>query len=205
MERQLWDAGVKHVIGVDEAGRGPLAGSVFAAAVCIPMIHTNLIPVADSKKLSAKARSAIYEQMMADTSLKIKVVESSHSRIDEINILQATLEAMQSAVLQLCGEHGFAIDDCYVLVDGNKCPKLPMRSKPIISGDASVYSIAMASIAAKVSRDRVMVEMDALYPQYGFEKHKGYPTKEHILAIHKYGPCAIHRLSFKPLKGRFSQ
>ena len=202
-EQELWGRGFEHVIGVDEAGRGPLAGSVYAAAVCIPVnwIATQ-IKVEDSKRLSEKKRNDIYDQIMADSAIKFSVSSIDNQRIDGVNILEATMEAMSAAVLKLCEEHSFPVDRCYVLVDGNKTPKLPLKSKAIVGGDASVYSIAMASIIAKVSRDQSMLEYDKVFPQYGFAKHKGYPTKEHKYALHKYGPCAIHRLSFSPLKGR---
>ena len=201
-EHELWDRGYEHVIGVDEVGRGPLAGSVVAAAVCIPLAMTTCIEVADSKKLSEKMRNRVYEQILADSSIKFAVSEVNSSRIDEVNILEATMEAMTQSVCKLCEENAFNFDSSYVLVDGDKIPRLPMRSKGIVGGDAKVYSIAMASIIAKVTRDRSMVEYDHMFPQFGFAKHKGYPTKDHLYALHKFGPCSIHRLSFKPLKGR---
>ena len=202
VEQELWHRGFPYVIGVDEAGRGPLAGSVYAAAVCVPIDWVPHIEVDDSKRLSEKKRNDIYEQIVTDTDIKFTVISIDSARIDEVNILEATMEAMSAAVLRLSEECSFPVDKSYVLIDGNRTPKLPMKSKAVIGGDASVYSIAMASILAKVSRDQSMLEYDKVFPQYGFAKHKGYPTKEHKYALHKYGPCPIHRLSFKPLKGR---
>ena len=201
-ERELWGRGFTHVIGVDEAGRGPLAGSVYAAAVCIPVGWLAQIEVDDSKRLSEKKRDDIYQRIVADSAIKFAVASVDSQRIDEVNILEASMEAMSEAVRRLCEMHSFPLDQSYVLVDGNRAPKLPLKSKSIVGGDASVYSIAMASIIAKVSRDQSMRDYDKVFPQYGFAKHKGYPTKEHRYALHKHGPCAIHRLSFKPLKGR---
>ena len=208
IEDCLWKEGVKHVIGVDEAGRGPLAGPVFAAAVSLAYEYDSdsksPIPVADSKKLSEGKREEIYRQLIGEhSSLSYAISTVSHSRIDEINILEASMEAMHECVTSLCSQNNWAPEDCFILVDGKKGPKFTtMRSKTYIQGDARVYSIAAASIIAKTQRDAFMREMDSLYSGYGFGKNKGYGTKEHLLALHKLGPCELHRLSFKPLKGR---
>lgn len=176
---------------------------MYACAVCITIDTCLDQNVADSKSISEKKRQVIYDTAINDKSLLYSIGIVNASRIDEINILQSALEAMQIAVLTLCKTHSLNHEECYVLVDGNKLPRLPsLKCRPIVRGDASVYSIALASVIAKVTRDKYMKDMHELYPNYGFAKHKGYPTKEHIMAIHKHGPCAIHRLSFRPLKGR---
>ena len=205
-EKKLIAEGLRFIIGVDEAGRGPLAGPVVAAAlVCLPT-HVNLIRAADSKVLSEKQREALYAQIQADDSLVYAFAAVDEQTIDEVNILQATMLAMArsvEALLAKAPDIAGRVDECYALVDGNKAPKLGgVKAKPVVRGDALVYPIALASIVAKVERDRMMVALDADFPQYGFARHKGYPSKEHILALHKWGPCPAHRRSFKPVKGR---
>lgn len=197
-ENELFALGHNLVAGVDEAGRGPLAGPVVAACVIISrdfkIEEGDLELVADSKKLSAKKREIIFKAIKEKAhSVEISVV--SHETIDKVNILRASLAAMRKAV-----EKSQAKPD-FVLVDGNfKIPKLEIPQRAIISGDALVWVIAAASIIAKVSRDFLMEEADKLYPEYGFAKHKGYGTKAHIAKIMEIGPCPIHRKSFAPIK-----
>jgi len=186
-ERQY--AGKGFICGVDEAGRGPLAGPVVAAAVILPEDET-FIYLNDSKKVTEKRREALYEQIVSKAvSYGIGIV--SHDIIDEINILQATYRAMRSAVENM----DIRPDVC--LVDAVTIPDLgDIEQVPIIKGDAKSVSIAAASVLAKVTRDRMMAEMGEKYPQYGFEKHKGYGTKAHIEAIREFGPCPEHRRTF---------
>lgn len=187
-ERALWDSGVCLVCGIDEAGRGPLAGPVTAAAVILnpddPIEGLN-----DSKKLSEKKREALFGPI-CQRSLAWGVGWASPEEIDQVNILNATFLAMQRAVKQM------NITPQYVLVDGNSDPKLGLATRCIVGGDGKSASIAAASILAKVSRDRLMCELARQYPQYGFEVHKGYPTKNHRQAVLQWGPSPIHRKSF---------
>ena len=212
-ERKLWSEGYKYVIGVDEAGRGPLAGPVVAASlVCldVDVLNDSDIDARDSKALSEKKREKIYEEIISKPEkYQYHVTCIDHARIDETNILKATMEAMALSIENLqkklhCSDTSNEEEKklSYALVDGNKTPStLSIPARAIVKGDAQVHSIALASIIAKVTRDRMMVEYDKVYPGYGFAKHKGYGTREHIMSIHKLGPCAIHRMSFKPLKG----
>ena len=176
------------VAGIDEAGRGPLAGPVAAGAVILPADH-DILYLNDSKKLSAKKRDMLYDQIREEAvAWAVGLVEPA--RIDEINILKATYEAMRLAISQLKVSPTVLINDA-VTIPGVDIPQIP-----VIKGDAKCISIAAASILAKVTRDRIMEEMDALYPEYGFAGHKGYGTKAHIEAIREHGPCPIHRRSF---------
>ena len=176
------------VAGIDEAGRGPLAGPVAAGAVILPADH-DILYLNDSKKLSAKKRDMLYDQIREEAvAWAVGLVEPA--RIDEINILQATYEAMRLAISQLKVSPTVLINDA-VTIPGVDIPQIP-----VIKGDAKCISIAASSILAKVTRDRIMEEMDALYPEYGFAGHKGYGTKAHIEAIREHGPCPIHRRSF---------
>ena len=186
-------------IGVDEAGRGPLVGSVVAAAVILPP-DFQLSGLTDSKKLSEKKRDSLYQQITEQCDWS--VAEASSIEIDQINILQATLLAMKRAIIDLQGEYskyrGKAIFN--VMVDGNHCPDIA-NCIAIIKGDLSEPAISAASIIAKVTRDGQMRELDTQYPQYGFAQHKGYGTRKHLLALSKYGPIkGIHRHSFSPIK-----
>ena len=179
------------VAGVDEAGRGPLAGPVFAAAVMLD----DLLPIkglADSKKLTPKKREHLYEIIKAQA-LCFCVATASVEEIDQLNILQATLLAMQRAV------KGLRLKPSKVLVDGNRLPVLDIRAEAIVKGDATVPSISAASILAKVERDRWCVEVDAQFPNYGFLTHKGYGTQMHLRALQEHGPCVLHRRSFAPV------
>ncbi|MDI9232610.1 ribonuclease HII [Limnohabitans lacus] len=177
--------------GVDEAGRGPLAGPVVAAAVILDDQH----PIAglnDSKKLSAKRREKLFDEIKAKA-LCFSIAEASVQEIDEINILQATLLAMKRAV------EGLRLKPVKVLVDGNRLPALDIRAEAIVQGDALVPAISAASILAKVHRDRLCEEMHARYPQYGFDQHKGYGTAVHLAALQAHGPADCHRLTFAPV------
>ncbi len=183
--------GFTSLTGVDEAGRGPWAGPVVASAVIVrDFSFENIID--DSKKMTSRSRDRAYEEILTKCSVGIGMVDSD--TIDEINILEATLCAMQEALKSL-GQ----TPDC-VLVDGNRTPKTSYRVTPVIDGDAKSFSIACASIVAKVSRDRMMAYFDEVYPEYGFSRHKGYGTPEHAAALKKHGPCRIHRKSFEPIK-----
>ncbi|PCK07997.1 MAG: ribonuclease HII [Alteromonadaceae bacterium] len=193
--RALYCKGLPHdvcIAGVDEAGRGPLAGTVVAAAVVLGPEH-GIEGLYDSKKLSEKKRDILYEEIITK-SQAWGVASASVAEIDEINILHASLLAMKRAVDSLN-----TVPDC-VLVDGNRLPPWQYRSVAIVKGDSKVDEISAASIIAKVTRDREMLALDAKFPQYGFAKHKGYPTKVHIDALQRYGPCKVHRLSYAPVK-----
>lgn len=187
-ERESAEKGFAVVCGVDEAGRGPLAGPVFAGAVILPK-DCIITGVNDSKKLSEKKREELYGTI-TEKALSWGVGFATEQEIDEINILQATFLAMRRAVEKLSSIPQLA------LVDGNRTPPLPMLVRTIIKGDGCCESIAAASILAKVSRDRLMLQLDELYPQYGFAKHKGYGTAQHRQALLQYGPCPIHRKTF---------
>ena len=190
-EKELYNEGIEYIAGTDEAGRGPLAGPVVAAAVILPkgLIITG---VNDSKQLTEKKREELFD-IINEKALAVGVSFIDNNKIDEINILEASRLAMMEAIKQL------KIKPEYVLSDAMKM-NIDVPVKPIIKGDALSESIAAASIIAKVLRDRYMDEMDLKYPNYGFKKHKGYPTKDHIEAIKKYGITPIHRKTFKPIK-----
>ena len=186
------DAPQRWVAGVDEAGRGPLAGAVFAAAVILDPAQ----PIAglnDSKKLSEKRREALFVEIQAKA-LAWSIAEASAAEIDAINILQASLLAMQRAVA------GLSVAPSEVWVDGNRAPKFACVARAIIGGDALEPCISAASILAKVARDRTLLDLHTRYPQYGFDRHKGYPTAEHMAALVAHGACPEHRRSFAPVK-----
>lgn len=190
-ERKLSNSGYTRIAGVDEAGRGPLAGPVVAGAVILKDFKFKE-RIDDSKKLSAKKRERAYREIFKKSIVGVGIVDEK--TIDDINIYQATKKAMQLAVANL------GIRPDYVIVDGKMkiTTKCPLRC--IVSGDSKSLSIAAASIVAKVTRDRLMVEYDLVYPQYGFARHKGYGTKSHIEALNNHGPSPIHRSSFQPVK-----
>jgi len=194
-EQRLLDRGFRFVAGVDEAGRGPLAGPVVAAAVILDLGN---IPqgLNDSKALTQKRRDVLFDEI-CKTSLAISWHSNSAKRIDEINILQASLEAMEKSVA------GLSLQCDAALFDGRDVP-LACRNfgTAIIKGDAKSLSIAAASIIAKVIRDRIMIQMDACYPEYGFAGHKGYGAKKHMEAIAHHGSCPLHRMSFSPMRER---
>ena len=188
-EKKALEQGFKSICGIDEAGRGPLAGPVFAAAVILP-VGLEIEGLNDSKKLSAKKRESLFDVIISNASA-YSVAYADHAEIDEINILNATFLAMTRAV------NGLKIPADFALVDGNRVPKgLSVPCETIVKGDGISASIAAASILAKVSRDRVMKKADEIYPEYMFAKHKGYPTALHRELVNKYGPCPIHRLTF---------
>ena len=176
------------ICGIDEAGRGPLAGPVVAAAAVFP-IDTDIIGINDSKKLSEKKREELYDVIM-EKAISVGVGMASPERIDEINILQATYEAMRQAIGNLSVKPDLLLNDAVTI------PEVDAKQVAIVKGDAKSISIGAASIIAKVTRDRLMYEYDRVMPEYGFAKHKGYGTKEHIEAIQKYGPSPIHRMTF---------
>lgn len=179
------------VAGVDEAGRGPLAGPVVAAAVILDDLH----PIAglnDSKKLSASRREVLFDQIRA-RALCCSVAQASVEEIDRLNILQATMLAMRRAV------QGLRLKPAKVLVDGNRLPPLDVLAEAIVGGDAKVAAISAASILAKVTRDRQLVELHARHPEYGFDRHKGYGTADHLEALRRLGPLPEHRRSFAPV------
>lgn len=180
------------VAGVDEVGRGPLAGPVVAAAVILDP-QRPVKGLADSKKLSATRRSVLADEIR-NNALAWAIGRVDHRQIDSINILQASLAAMKLAVEALVPR------PVHVLVDGNKCPELSCTVDAIIGGDNHVPAISAASILAKVERDQEMMEMEAIYPGYGFARHKGYPTRAHITALEKLGICEIHRRSYAPVQ-----
>lgn len=183
--------------GVDEVGRGPLAGDVVTAAVILDPAR----PIAglnDSKKLSEKRRDQLFDEIQA-RALSFCIARASIAEIDQINILQASLLAMKRAV------EGLPVQPEHVWVDGNKLPRWSYPAEAVVKGDARVQAIAAASILAKVTRDREMEALDAVYPGYGFAGHKGYPTAAHLAALDKLGPCAIHRRSYGPVRQRVEQ
>lgn len=187
-ENELYNSGCKFIGGADEVGRGPLAGPVVCAAVILKP-DSRIEGIDDSKKLSAKKREELYDKIIADAvSYSIEYV--FEDEIDDINILQATKKCMSRAINNL------SVKPDIMLIDALDKLDITCDSKAIIHGDALSYSIGAASILAKVSRDKFMVEMDKKYPQYGFAENKGYGTKQHIEALKKYGPCEIHRRSF---------
>lgn len=187
--------GLTVIVGVDEAGRGPLAGPVVAGAACLPpdFSHSKLT---DSKKLSHTARAAIYAELRSDSRLRLATAIATVDEIDRLNILKATHLAMARAVkaLPILAE--------MVLIDGLPVPGFPYPQQAIVKGDALSLSIAAASILAKVERDRMMMDYAAQFPQYGFDQHKGYGTKFHLAQLSKHGPCEIHRHSFAPVSQR---
>lgn len=187
----FFDPALALTAGVDEAGRGPLAGPVVAAAVILDP-NNPIEGLADSKKLTAKKREAL-EPLIKERALAWCVAEASVEEIDEINILQATMLAMQRAVA------GLQVQPEFVQVDGNRIPKLPMMAEAIVKGDAKVQAISAASILAKTHRDAYMMEQAKKYPGYGFENHMGYGTAEHIKAVETLGVLPIHRKTFKPI------
>ena len=191
-EHRLTGSGYSIIAGIDEAGRGPLAGSDFASAVVLPR---GFIPqgINDSKKLSPRVRERLHQQLTSEPDVLWAVAKKTASEIDLLNILRATHAAMRTAweLLEPRPDH--------VLIDGLPVPHFPCPQTALVGGDAISLSIAAASIIAKVERDREMEEMDRIYPEYGFAKHKGYPTAEHFAKLRLHGPCPIHRRSFAPV------
>jgi len=180
------------IAGVDEVGRGPLVGNVVAAAVILDPARP-IAGLADSKKLSSRRRETLYEQIR-ERALAWCVAQATPAEIDELNILHATMLAMQRAVA------GLQILPDYALIDGNRCPVLSCPAEPVVKGDARVAEISAASILAKVERDRQMEQLHQAHPEYGFARHKGYPTPEHLEALARLGPLPEHRRSFRPVR-----
>lgn len=204
LENALRVDGYVFAIGVDEAGRGPLAGPVVASAAIlrdrqIDLNDANWGFIRDSKKLSEKKREKMFDFIHENFFVGVGIC--NHETIDRVNILEASFLAMKAALNDLKKQVRFQDQKHIILVDGNKkIPNLSLDQKAIIGGDGIVKSISAASIIAKVTRDRLMLEADARYPQYQFKKHKGYGTKLHVDALHKFGPCEIHRRTFEPVK-----
>ncbi|MGA4643870.1 ribonuclease HII [Limisphaera sp. 4302-co] len=201
LERQLWNAGKRRIAGVDEAGRGPLAGPVIAAAVVLPeswiaegRVAPELAGLNDSKQLAPAVRERLYQQLVTHPEIRFAVAAAEADEIDRWNILQATHLAMRRALQ--------ALDPApdHALVDGRPVPNLPVPATAVVGGDTRSYSIAAASVLAKVTRDRLMMELDRRYPGYGFAMHKGYPTPKHLEALARLGPSPVHRRSFAPVQ-----
>jgi ribonuclease HII len=215
-EKKLWRKGFKKIIGLDEAGRGPLAGPVVAAAVSINfrLRRTSRrlakLKLKDSKKLSSSKREEIFTFLTEHKDVKWGIGKVSEKVIDKINILEATKLAMKKAVkslekkLKKCvvpnsRDRGFFANSGFLILDGNFKIDIDIPQKSVIKGDEKVFSCAAASILAKVTRDRLMLKYHKKFPKYGFNKHKGYPTKFHFKTLKKYGPCKIHRKTFRPV------
>jgi ribonuclease HII len=195
-EKEAQSRGYMRVVGLDEAGRGPLAGPVVTAAVILPH-DFDLKGIGDSKALTPRQREKAFARILAEVkAMGIGVI--GPEVIDDINILRATHVAMRAALDDLDAAFDF------ILVDGLAVPGLPTESMPIVGGDAKSASIGAASIVAKVTRDRIMRELDAEYPQYGFASHKGYCTHDHLRALEEHGPCPCHRRSFAPVAERIA-
>lgn len=188
LENEIYDSGVSLICGVDEAGRGPLAGPVCAAAVILPR-NIEIVGLNDSKKLSEKSREKLYDEI-CEKAMSFGIAFASVEEIEEFNILNAAMLAMNRAIAQLEPQPELA------LIDGNRSSAIEINSRCVIKGDAKCADIAAASILAKVTRDRYMLEMAEKYPEYHFERHKGYGTKLHYEALREHGPCEIHRPSF---------
>ncbi len=182
----------KLIAGVDEVGRGPLVGDVVTAAVILDPANP-IAGLADSKKLSEKKRLALFDEIR-EKALAYAIGRASPAEIDELNILHATMLAMQRAVA------GLKVTPELVFIDGNRCPALPMEARAVVKGDSLVAAISAASILAKVTRDAEMSELDARHPEYGFARHKGYPTPEHLAILAERGPLPEYRQSFKPVR-----
>ena len=188
LENEIYDSGVSLICGVDEAGRGPLAGPVCAAAVILPR-NIEIVGLNDSKKLSEKSREKLYDEI-CEKAMSFGIAFASVEEIEELNILNAAMLAMNRAIAQLEPQPELA------LIDGNRSSAIEINSRCVIKGDAKCADIAAASILAKVTRDRYMLDMAEKYPEYHFERHKGYGTKLHYEALREYGPCEIHRPGF---------
>jgi ribonuclease HII len=192
-ERRAHGKGYRQIAGIDEAGRGPLAGPVVAAACIVPE-HVYLEGVDDSKRLTPNKRQKLYKKIQETPSIIYGIGMVDVLLIDQINILRATLRAMMLAVANLKNRPD------YLLIDGSQLPETDIPAESIIEGDSRSVSIATASILAKCTRDALMVQLHDTWPQYGFDQHKGYGTPDHLEAIRKHGPCPIHRMTFEPLK-----
>lgn len=212
VEAALHKRGFHFVLGSDEAGRGCIAGPVVVATCCCLKSEENddatiIEGVDDSKNLSEDERNRIYDKIMSQPNVYAwTVAEASNVDIEESNILKATMEGFRESIEALVDECDLPFNETYSIVDGKKSPKLssstPIKCRPYVKADSKVYTVALASVIAKVTRDDIMKNAHKLFPEYGFDQHKGYPTRAHIQAIHEHGPCPLHRMSFKPLKGR---
>ena len=191
-ENQLRREGFRVIAGVDEAGRGPLAGPVTVAAVVLPEGFTHEV-LNDSKQLTEKKRERLYEEITGDSNIRWHCCVIEPEEIDRINILQATWEGMRRSALALDPRPDA------VLIDGKPVKKYPLHQVALVKGDSLSFSIAAASVIAKVTRDRIMLRLAEAFPQYGFEIHKGYPTPKHLAALKQHGPCPQHRRSFGPV------
>jgi len=192
-EKRAYADGATTVAGIDEAGRGPLAGPVLAAAVILPRKFSHRT-LNDSKQLTAEQRDEIYAELTGNPQILWATGSSAVEIIEQYNILRATERAMCVAL------NALPVRPDFVLVDGYRCRAILIQQRGIIGGDAKSFSIAAASVIAKVTRDRLMLEWDKLYPQYGFAEHKGYGTPEHLAAIDRHGPCPLHRRTFAPIR-----
>jgi len=211
-EKDLRKRGYRYIIGADEAGRGALAGPVVAASCCILAddIDTGMTPIAgvdDSKALTQTDRERIFAEVMDRPDLyAVHVAEVSNEQIDDTNVLVATMDCFRQAIEELVEREGFDAEDCYAIVDGKKSPKLVnapgLSCRPWVKADTEVYSVAIAAIVAKVTRDKLMTEAHDAYPLFEFDVNKGYSTRSHVVAIHTHGACLLHRMSFAALKGR---
>ena len=188
-EKKYWAMGKKLVAGIDEAGRGPLAGPVYAACVVFEP-GVVIEGINDSKKLSEKKREQLFD-VIKEKALYYSIVSVDEKEIDRINILEATFKAFRESL------NALPVMPDVALIDGNRAKEIPTEYETIVKGDSKSQSVAAASILAKVARDRFVMELDRKYPEYGFKKHKGYPTKDHYAAIEKFGPSPVHRLTFK--------
>lgn len=193
LEEIAFKKGYLVIAGVDEAGRGPLAGPVVAAACVFPR-GLLIKGVDDSKKLTYQKREALYHTLTSHPDINFALGAIEHKEIDQINILQASLKAMTIAVKNL------SVDPDFLLIDGNQLPQTGIASQKVVKGDSLSQSIAAASILAKHSRDQMMLQLHLKWPQYGFDQHKGYATRFHIQMLREHGPCPIHRRSFEPIK-----
>ncbi|MDI6591619.1 MAG: ribonuclease HII [Patescibacteria group bacterium] len=201
-EKKLWKKGYKRVAGLDEVGRGALVGPVVAAAVVLnskfkiqkSKFKFEIQNLKDSKKLTPKKREEVYKALTREPNIKWEIDKASEKVIDKINILEATKLAMKRAIQKLNKKPKFLI------IDGNFKIDIDLPQKSVIKADQKVFSCAAASVIAKVTRDKIMKRYHKKYPQYGFDRHKGYPTKFHLRMLKRYGPCPIHRRSFKPVK-----
>ena len=194
-ERNLLKTGIQFIAGIDEAGRGPLAGPVVAAAVILPQKFRHK-KLDDSKKLSVQVREEIFRELTSAPEIHWHAAVVEVAEIDRINILRATHQAMRLAVA------GLRMAPGHVLIDGLAVQPFPVPQTAIVKGDGISFSIAAASVIAKVTRDRIMIEMHAIYPEYDFDQHKGYSTPGHLAKLRKHGPCPIHRRSFEPVAQR---
>lgn len=208
-EKQQYQNGYEYVIGTDDVGRGAIAGPILSASCCIhkDALENNLLDhVNDSKILSAQDRQEIFDQIL-ESDIYFRCAERSPQQIDDSNIQKATMECFQESIQKLILEEELPLEKVYAVCDGKSTPKLvgsatPIPCRPMVDADQKIYTVSLASIIAKVTRDKLMCEAHEQWPEYNFKDNKGYRTREHVEAIHKYGPCPIHRMSFKALKHR---